>query len=56
MNLTTLPSVTYVGKLYQRYEVEFDGESNGDGHQAQKPHLDPIWTPYGPHMGRKMKI
>ena len=43
------------GKLYQHFDVEFDGESNSDGLEAQKPDLDPVWTPYWPHMGRKRK-
>ena len=42
-------------KLYQHSDVEFDGESDGDGPAAQKPYLDPLNGPYWPLivMGQK---
>ena len=29
-------------KLDRHYVVEFDGESDGNGPEAQKPYLDPL--------------
>ena len=32
-------------KLYQQSDVEFDGGSNGDSLEAQKPYFDPLDNP-----------
>ena len=43
-------------KLDRHSDVEFDGESDGDGPEAQKPYLDPLNGPYWPLMDKKWKF
>ena len=43
-------------KLDRHSDLEFDGESDGDDPEAQKPYLDPLNGLYWPLMDQKLKF